>query len=309
MPKIQDKMRFKAILGLKISVILMGLAFLFWSLQSSNLSLLSDYWSQEPKTIISAVFILIVFSVLNWFGEVKKWCYLVGHISVYKATRQTLVSHSLSIFTPNKWGEYGGKCLFYPKHLSPQIIAMTGLGHLCQLITTLVFGVFGLWMSTQKIKELNVIQVQWSWMMLLPLLVIIFALCFKTIRHKIKLVFQSLVKTESSKIKIALFWSAFRYVVFAHQFLFLLWHFGAEIGYVDGIGLIGVVYLLSSLIPVFAIADVVVKGSIGITLMSFAGLSISQVLLAVFIMWLGNTMVPALLGYFWIWSWKPVFAK
>lgn len=305
------QMKYKLVLALKILVVSLGLVFLFWSFQSSNLkiNLLSDYWQHNPEHFSLAVFILVLLSVLNWFGEIKKWYHLVGDIPFYNAVQQTLISHSLSIFTPNKWGEYGGKCLFYSKKSSTKIILFTGLGHFCQLMPTLVFGALGLWICAIQFEILDVLKFQWSWMMLLPFLIVVFGFYFKAIRQKAKSIFEILKQTKSSKIKTTLKWSAFRYLVFAHQFLFLLWIFGAEISYIDGLGLIFMVYLSSSFIPVFAIADVVVKGSMAITLTSLAGLSTPPVIMTVFVMWLGNTILPALIGYFWMWSWQPAFIK
>ena len=308
MPKIQDKMRSILFWSLKFFVMLLGIAFLFWSLQSSRneLILLSDQWSQNWQTIAWATLILSIGSFLNWFGEIKKWYHLIGNISFFEATKQSLIGHSLALFTPNKWGEYGGKCLFYPKHLSAKIIANTGAGHLAQLIMTLSFGALGLGFGLQSFKVFELIQIRWSWMILLPLLFILL-FYFKIIRQKIGLVIKNLLSLESLKIKKTLFWSGFRYMIFAHQFLLLLWCFGAEMSYANGIILISLVYLFASVIPAFAIADVVVKGSIAITLMSFVGIEASTVLVVVFVMWVGNTLLPAFMGYLWIWAWQPAF--
>ena len=310
MPNLKDKIVSKSVLSLKALVMSLGIAFLFWSLQSSDseFSMLSNHWQKEPVVIFKALLILIFLSFLNWFGEIKKWFHLVGNISFHEATRQSLISHSLSLLTPNKLGEYGGKCLFFPKNISAKIIALTGFGNLSQLFMTLIFGGFGLWFSFGHLKIYELVQVKWSWMMLLPLLIVI-AFCFKVIRQKLWTVFKSFKKIENSKVKKTLLWSGFRYVVFAHQFLFLLWCFGAQLNYMNGITTISLVYLFSSVIPIFAITDVVVKGSIAVTLMTFAGLPVSMVLVTVFVMWLGNTILPAVIGYFWLWSWQSTFIK
>ena len=173
-------------------------------------------------------------------------------------------------------GRIRRKMFVYSKKSSTKIILFTGLGHFCQLMATLIFGVLGLWICAIQFEILDVLKFKWSWMILFPFLIVIFGFYFKAIRQKAKSIFKSLKQIKSSKIKRALKWSVFRYIIFAHQFLFLLWIFGAEISYVNGLGLIFLVYLTASAIPVFAIADVVVKGSMAITLMSLAGLSTPQ---------------------------------
>ncbi|QTY26051.1 hypothetical protein [Flavobacterium sp. CS20] len=311
MPKIQDKMRQKLILCLKFFVTLTGLMFVIWSIQSSEteFSLLSEHWKTQPQNIVQAILILVVGSVLNWFGEIKKWQKLVGHISFIEALKQSLIGHSLSLFTPNKWGEYGGKCLFYAKEQTSKIIALTGLGHLSQLMMTLTFGSFGLLLIYNSLESFEMLQLKWSWMILTSFLLIGIALCFKVVRTKLWSIWLQFKNIKSKKITTTLLWSGFRYMVFAHQFLFLLWCFGVEVSYVLGLSLISSVYILSSIVPVLSIGDAVVKGSIAVVLMSFVGASVSTVLLTVFLMWISNVLIPASFGYFWLWSWQPNFLK
>lgn len=311
MPKIQDKMRQKLILGLKYSVILIGLAFVVWSIQFSKtqFGLLSEHWQNQPKSIVWAILILIAGSILNWFGEVKKWQKIVGHISSIESLRQSFIGHSLALFTPNKWGEYGGKCLFYDRNQTSKIIALTGLGHLSQLMVTLIFGTFGLIVISSKFHIFEVVQLKWSWLILLSLVLIGIAISFKVIRRKLWSIWLKFKTIKLEKITTALFWSGFRYVVFAHQFLLLLWCFDADVAYVLGLSLISSVYILSSIVPVLAIGDAVVKGSVAVVLMSFFGLPVSAVLITVFLMWFGNVILPAVFGYLWLWSWQPKYLK
>lgn len=290
---------------------LIGLVFLVWSIQSSQteFGLLSEHWGSQPQSIIWAILILIGGSTLNWFGEVKKWQKLVGHISFVEALKQSLVGHSLALFTPNKWGEYGGKCLFYAKAQSSKIIALTGLGHLSQLIMTLLFGSFGLLLIYSAFDSFKMMQLKWSWLIVLSFILIGIALSFKVIRHKLLSIWFQFKTIKQEKITSALLWSGFRYAVFAHQFLVLLWCFDADVGYVLSLSLISSVYILSSIVPVLAIGDAVVKGSVAVVLMSFFGLPVSAVLLSVFLMWIGNVILPAFFGYLWLWSWQPAYLK
>ncbi|RRO15919.1 hypothetical protein [Flavobacteriaceae bacterium 14752] len=311
MPKIQDKMQQKLILGLKYVVMLIGLAFVVWSIQSSKteFGLLYGHWESQPQSIIWAILILIFGSILNWFGEVKKWQKLVGHISFVEALKQSLIGHSLSLFTPNKWGEYGGKCLFYAKAQSSKIIALTGLGHLSQLIMTLLFGSFGLLLIYSAFDSFEILQLKWSWLIVLSFLLIGFALSFKVIRHQLWSIWLQFKTIKLEKISTAFLWSGFRYVVFAHQFLVLLWCFDANVDYVLGLSLISSVYILTSIVPVLAIGDAVVKGSVAVVLMSLFGLPVSAVLITVFLMWFGNVILPAVFGFLWLWTWQPAYLK
>ncbi len=311
MPKIQDKMRQKLILSLKFFVMLIGLAFVFWSIHTSKteFGLLVEYWDSKSQNIVWVISILITGSIFNWFGEVKKWQKLVGNITYIESLRQSIIGHSFALFTPNKWGEYGGKCLFYDRTQSSKIIALTGLGHLSQLFMTLLFGSFGLLFIYNSFDNLELIQLKWSWLILLSILLIGIAISLKTVRSKIWSIWFQFKNIKPEKIKATFLWSSFRYIIFAHQFLFLLWCFGAEVSYMLGLSLISSVYILSSIVPVLAIGDAVVKGSVAVMLMSFFGLPVSIVLLTVFLMWVANVIFPALFGFLWLWSWQPKYLK
>ena len=59
---------------------------------------------------------LIGMTLLNWILEIIKWKILVNtiqHISFLEAAKQSLSSHTLSLITPFKLGEYGGKALYF----------------------------------------------------------------------------------------------------------------------------------------------------------------------------------------------------
>lgn len=245
--------------------------------------------------------ILISLSFLNWMGEVIKWQKLVLNIDFKSSAKQSLISHSLALFTPQKLGEYGGKCMFYPKAQSYKIVALTASSHLTQLLTTICFGLLGILILASQINITEIFAFKWSWLfIIIPCL-----FGFKIIRKQFKKMYSEFEKIEGSIFKKALFWSVFRYLMFSHQFLVLMWVFGIDIGYVEGMAVISLVYLTASLLPVFALADAVVKGSVALTIMSLIGYPNPALLVISFLMWMSNVMFPALLGYIWMLFWKP----
>ena len=67
-----------------------------------------NYFLKEVKLnpTVKLVFILIGFSLVNWFFEVKKWKFLASQlqsISFVEAVKQSLISFSISLLTPNRW--------------------------------------------------------------------------------------------------------------------------------------------------------------------------------------------------------------
>ena len=97
----------------------------------------------------------------------------------------------------------------------------------------------------------------------------------------------------------------FRYFIFLHQFVLLIVFFATQIPYYEMLICIFSIYLLASIIPIFSIADALIKGSIALTIFSFFGHNNPEILIIVFFMWISNVIIPALLGYMLLLKWQP----
>jgi hypothetical protein len=306
MSNIQEINRQKLFSGIKIFIVLLGCAFLYFQCQNSIEDLMEidlfyniDAWGR-------LFIVLIVFTSLNWAGEVMKWKTLVGHISFIEATKQVIISHGISIFTPNKFGEYGGKCMFYHKNESHKIIAYTSIGHICQLTATLCFGIVGV-LNIPNISILDVNLKNLFWVVGIGLLLFGLMSKIRYCRFHVSKLYSLMRTIPKPTLSKTLIWSVFRYLVFSHQFLILLWIFGADLSYSISMFIIFSIYLISSVIPSFALSDGLIKGSISVTIFSLMGIAAEPVLITIFFMWLANAMLPALLGYIWLLPYKPVF--
>lgn len=94
--------------------------------------------------------------------------------------------------------------------------------------------------------------------------------------------------------------SLIRYVIFSFQFYYLLALFGVGIDYLNVMILITTMYLLVSVIPTIFIFDVVVKGSVGLFVFSYAGINNLTVLSVTTLMWLLNFVLPSILGSYYV---------
>lgn len=301
MSKIQDISRFKLILGQKYLVFGLGGVYIYQ--YSQRFSEVQTQWTEDfsGHKILFLISVLLIFSGLNWFGEIKKWESLVGDVSTILSAKQTLIAHGLSLFTPQKLGEYGGKCLFYKESDYYRIIAFTAVGHFTQLLSTMVIGVFGIIVLFNQFNISEVLNFKWSWAFLVfPVLYFV-----KPIRQKTTKILEVLKNIEMSKIGLALGWSIFRYVFFAHQFYILLLCFNLDIPYFTALAAISLVYFIASLLPVFSIADALVKGSLALSIFGLLGFNSPAILMVVFLMWFSNSVLPAVIGYFWMFSWNP----
>jgi len=258
-----------------------------------------------------SVLLLISLSIINWVLEIWKWKVLVTHlrpITFFEAAKQSLSSHTVSLVTPFKMGEYGGKVLYFPKQFRKRILLLSFIGNSAQLMATLLFGILGLvfFLKTYEVT-FNVYKLRRIGYLIAFLIIMLFAGTkfgnSKSGYYQKALLFLKKMRW-SIKGKIVCL-SILRYLIFSHQFYFLLIIFGIEVPYEVAILLIFTMYFLATLLPVFSLFDFVIKGSIAIYLFSFVGANDVKIITISILMWLLNFLIPALVGSYFVFSFKP----
>lgn len=274
------------------------------------LSQLSGYLFQNWQLLL----LVISMSFFNWLLEIKKWQTLASHlkpISFFQAFRQSLSSHTLSLITPFKAGEYGGKALYFPKYLRKRILLLNFIGNAAQLLATLLFGIVGLvyFLKSYDVR-VNVYKIRRIGYLVAFLIAMIFAGTRvgrnnKTSYYQKAISFFNQMNWKTKGITIVL--SFLRYLVFSHQFFLLLILFGIDIPYETAMLFVFTMYFLATLLPVFSLFDFVIKGSIAIYLFTFLGVDEVKILIISTLVWILNFAIPALIGSYFVLSFKPDF--
>lgn len=241
-------------------------------------------------------------SILNWMFEILKWQKLVQNIAniTYKqAFIQSLSSHSLSLVSPFKTGDYVFKTFFYAPHYRIKLLILNGLGNFCQMIVTIIFGTIGILMLMFFFGNITpFIPAKILLTLGLGAVFLYFSIYYfqkngKFQNWKAKLSFIS----KKSMIEVSIL-STLKYLIFSHQFYFLIDLLGVELPYLQTISVIFSVYLASSLLPIFTLFDFVIKGSIAVFLFSKYGVNETIVLATTTVMWFLNFIFPAIVGIF-----------
>lgn len=109
------------------------------------------------------------------------------------------------------------------------------------------------------------------------------------------------IKSISNKIHLnVLILSLLRYLIFSHQFYFLLVVLGADLTYSTSMPIIFIMYFISSLIPGFVIFDWLIKGSVALTLFSYFNVNETLIISTTMIMWILNFALPAIIGSYFV---------
>jgi hypothetical protein len=291
----------------KITIVVIAFYLIYDKLASNNQ--LSLQQLKKQLLILFSANIWVIISILlltdaNWFLEIFKWKTLATvekKISFLDAYEQCLASLTVSLITPNRIGEYGAKALFFETEKRKKIMALNLVGNLTQLAVTSAFGFYGVFFLLKnyeaEIPKIDFLKI-----------VFIFALFaliyFFRKQLKINKLHNYLKSIPTLTYTKATVFSLLRYLVFSHQFYFLLILMGVKTDYFTLINLIYCMYFMASIIPSLAIFDWVIKGSIAIWLFGFIGLNELTVITVTTIMWILNFAIPSIIGSFFVLNFK-----
>jgi hypothetical protein len=270
--------------------------------------------------------------LLNWSIESVKWRFLIAKIekiSFFRAFKAVMTGVSVSLFTPNRTGDYLGRVFILEKGNHVEGILITLIGSFAQTVVTLCAGMF-CFLSfldqylrvSYQVREYVLI----SLIFLIPCLVFIIMFFYFKIGILSDFISRFMPRkwqrfTEYSRIFASyniqellgvLLLSLLRYMIFSFQFFLLLRMFGAELPISQGLILIPVIYLVMTLVPSIALIDLGIRGSVSIFVIGLyfqkSGFNPGDMELAILtsstILWLVNLIIPAILGTFFVFNLK-----
>ncbi len=263
--------------------------------------------------------------------ETVKWRLLISkleEVSFWNAFKAVLTGISVSMFMPNRVGDYFGRIFILKKADRFQAILSTVLGSMAQLITTLLFGFVSIALLFPHYFEMDNVNF-WLYIGLLILLVIIaFTIVFAYLEfaaftdilkritgreyNRIKKYAQVFSWYGSGDLWKVLLLSIGRYLIFSFQFFLLLRAFGVDVNYFQAMMLIGMVYLLMTIIPTIALTEIGIRGSVSIYVFEtwlqmhhrYTDTSALGVVSASTGLWLLNLALPAFVGIIFVFSLK-----
>ena len=276
------------------------------------------------KSNLFTFFLVFFMMFINWIVEAFKWQFLINkveNISIWTSIKAVFSGITVSTFTPNRVGEYGGRIFCLSKADRIQSILITVIGSVGQLTTTVFFGFIGCMFITNYLPEI----LDYNFFHFVSYKVCIILMCIlnfgliliylkssyltKLLTHfKFLKRFEKYIKVFSFYSIKELFYvfllSSFRYLVFTTQFFILLNVFEEDILYFDAIPLIMIMLLIVSIIPTFVFTELSVRGSVAVFLFGLITSNTIAVFSAIFFMWLINFVIPALIGTFFVFSLK-----
>ncbi len=297
-----------------MTIFLLGLlGFQLWSRSNhfANLSLISFDKSFWWFTI---VFLMMPF---NWLLEALKWRTLLSiHVRIpfVHIVRAVFGGIALSIFTPSRIGEYGGRIMFMPSNAKWPVAISTFIGSLAQNLVGFSAGIMACFFLFEGFLIFKLIGI---------ILIVLGAVCFFNVRIVIQRIsalnihsiFKKLVLNlqyiDDYSYKIlfrVLIFALARYLVYTAQFVLILHAFQPDISLNILVLGVSAIYLFQTLVPLPPIADVMARANIGLILWSGTGMSELSISLGSLMIWLVNLLIPAMIGSFAIGTTTPVIS-
>jgi len=265
---------------------------------------LEDSVFSQYKTL----FFLLCFTLVNWLFEILKWQILISSlrkISLYEAFQQSLGSLTASLFTPNRIGEYGAKAMYYKKGNRRKVMLLNLMGNMTQMTITVLLGGLGLLYFILNF-DVNFEIFRFRKTAYIFALVLVTVLAgsiggYKKIRgFYIDKIIDFIKKIPLRIHSLNGIFSVLRYLVFSHQFYFLLLIFDIEVNYFAAMSLITTMYLLASLVPSLAFLDWLIKGSVAIWVFGFIQVNELVIFTITLLMWVLNFGLPAIIGSYFV---------
>jgi len=298
-------------------------AWLFYSLykqinEQPNLQQSIDLIKEAPFGSQAWKFwIVIALVFINWGFEAKKWQVLlktIQHLSFFTAYKSVLSGVTLSLNTPNRIGEYGGRILYVQEGSRIKAISLSIAGSISQLIITLIIGCGGLihLIFFRDNNQESIMGLSVFWLRTLLLLSsgasMITILFYFRLPWLIKLVekipavakyvqYISVLEGFTPKLLLRLLLLSFlRYLVFVIQYILLLQVLQVEVSWQQGFWLITVLYLVMAILPSFAIADLGIRGKFSVELLGLYSANTIGIIGTTFGIWFINLFIPAIAG-------------
>jgi uncharacterized membrane protein YbhN (UPF0104 family) len=266
----------------------------------------------------------VVLMFVNWGVEALKWQFLMNKVERFSFTKsyEAIFSGiSVSIFTPNRVGEWFGRVFIMKKANPWKGVFITMIGSFSQLLITLMVGsVALLFYIPTYFKDAPFYSEYLFYGMILLVAVIIGALLLvflnitsipgfinRIIRQRF-VHFNEYINVIStytpSELITVLIFSFLRYCVFTLQFYILLMMFSVDIPFLHAMIVIAMIFFVMTAIPTVTLAELGIRGSVSLQLIGLYFERFSEltypielgILSSTSTLWLINLAFPALVG-------------
>jgi uncharacterized membrane protein YbhN (UPF0104 family) len=315
MNKLRNKRFYKVIsLLIKTAIFAFSFVYIFDKIMDARQSVgMSGLFSHITNKYVILAFLLMF---LNWSLEAVKWKLLVApleRISFFSSLRSIVCGVTISIFSPNRVGEFAGRIFFLEKADKIQASLSSMIGSMIQLLITVAAGSAAYFILQNKYNDFFgpndfIGPLGFPFIIGAGLLVagIVFFLYVKrnSLFSKYKKYISVFGQYKKEVIYRIMLLSAIRYAVFSFQYYLVLQAFGISAGETILFSLIALTFFVSSAVPTFALTEIAVRGATAAFFFGTISKDTTGIIAASMLVWLINLVIPAIIGSVFIWKLK-----
>lgn len=279
---------------------------------------INEIWNSFKENVrldnLWIVFLALFLMPVNWFLETKKWTLLVHHIEevpFFLALKGVFAGVALSLFTPNRVGEFGGRILVVKPENNVKTVVATLVGSLSQLVVLLSMGSIGLIGFIYLHLQMDAIAFYGFIFLTFVMNLMLFMSYFnvdlaiplvKKIPYLKNRVHHILVLNQyaTKELFTVLGLSFARYLTYSMQYFLLIWFFGIDVTFIQSMLTISAIFLLQTSIPLPPIMGLLARGEIAWYVWGFYTANEIAILSSTFGLWLINVILPGLVGLVFI---------
>lgn len=280
-----------------------------------------DYWASflalctPERWIQQWPLLLFVFILMpiNWLIEARKWWLLLQRLapSPYRtAVRAVFAGISLSLFTPHRVGEYGGRILSYPTAMHPKVLLASLVANYGQLLCLLTAGCLGifhigrsflpengiLFYGILLLGSLGLVLLWWSFLAVHQLMPLLQGWQWPKWLTWLPKTLVTAGQFDQTLLLRSASWAGLRFLIYSVQFVLLLIFFGLDIPWHILLSGVFVIYLLQSGLPLPPALGMLTRGELGILVWHGFEANPLAILAASLALFIINLAIPALLG-------------
>ncbi|MFT3979708.1 MAG: lysylphosphatidylglycerol synthase transmembrane domain-containing protein [Ferruginibacter sp.] len=279
---------------------------------------LEQRWVHIRQTWHQELFwVSLLLMLVNWGIEAWKWRLQLApleKISFIRAFKSVMAGCSITMLTPNRVGEFGGRILYVQEEHRLRAITLTILGSISQFLVTLLTGTAGLivmkYFSGENSTIFHLIPGFLSNSLLVAAVIIsVFTFMFYLrigwlihLLERVKFLSKALKYVKlleaftGKQLLTILALSFLRYVVFILQYMLLLKVMGVDVGYALSFWLLSIFYLVMAMAPTIGFAELPVRATASVELFKLYSPNIVGIQAAAFGIWIINLVLPAIIG-------------
>lgn len=250
---------------------------------------------------------------VNWAAETLKWqCFLRAFAIApfIKAYAAVLSGVSVSLFTPNRIGEYGGRILAMGAGAAWGAAISSVLGSLCQWVVLLAGGSIGAYVVAAHftgtepfiLRSFLALGLGLSVVLTIGLFNVGLAagaarrLPWRKLRLRLMRHLAALRRYDNRTVAAGLGWAALRYGVYCFQYYLLLQFFGVAVPPGMAAAGIAAIFLAQTSIPLPPLAGLLARGELALVVWGRFSADTSAILAAAYGLFILNLSLPSLVG-------------